>query len=136
MGRDQSLCPRACPRPSACVPRRRLHKKLGQQAWLVAAITATELLIVVKYDPHTLTLSLPFYISQCWTLGSVLVLTWTVWRFFLRDITLRYKETRRQKQQSHCDQGTAVGHMHGPLPGPEDPEVTGAVPGQETLAPN
>ncbi|XP_013358382.1 PREDICTED: phosphatidylserine synthase 2 isoform X2 [Chinchilla lanigera] len=82
------------------------HKKLGQQAWLVAAITVTELLIVVKYDPHTLTLSLPFYISQCWTLGSVLVLTWTIWRFFLRDITLRYKETRRQKQQS--DQGRAV----------------------------
>lgn len=65
-------------------PHRKLHKKLGQQAWLVAAITATELLIVVKYDPHTLTLSLPFYISQCWTLGSVLVLTWTIWRFFLR----------------------------------------------------
>ncbi|KAB1251348.1 Phosphatidylserine synthase 2 [Camelus dromedarius] len=60
------------------------HKKLGQQAWLVAAITVTELLIVVKYDPQTLTLSLPFYISQCWTLGSVLALTWTVWRFFLR----------------------------------------------------
>lgn len=50
----------------------------------MAAITVTELLIVVKYDPHTLTLSLPFYISQCWTLGSVLVLTWTIWRFFLR----------------------------------------------------
>ena len=64
--------------------RRKLHKKLGQQAWLVAAITVTELLIVVKYDPHTLTLSLPFYIAQCWTLGSVLALTWTVWRFFLR----------------------------------------------------
>lgn len=63
---------------------RKLHKKLGQQAWLVAAITVTELLIVVKYDPHTLTLSLPFYIAQCWTLGSVLALTWTVWRFFLR----------------------------------------------------
>uniref|UniRef100_A0A8C0CZW9 Phosphatidylserine synthase n=1 Tax=Balaenoptera musculus TaxID=9771 RepID=A0A8C0CZW9_BALMU len=62
----------------------KLHKKLGQQAWLVAAITVTELLIVVKYDPHTLTLSLPFYIAQCWTLGSVLALTWTVWRFFLR----------------------------------------------------
>ncbi|MBZ3870274.1 Phosphatidylserine synthase 2 [Sciurus carolinensis] len=87
------------------------HKKLGQQAWLAAAITATELLIVVKYDPHTLTLSLPFYISQCWTLGSVLVLTWTVWRFFLRDITLRYKETRRQKQQN--DQGRAVGNGDG-----------------------
>lgn len=71
------------PQPRA-PPHRKLHKKLGQQAWLVAAITATELLIVVKYDPHTLTLSLPFYISQCWTLGSVLVLTWTIWRFFLR----------------------------------------------------
>lgn len=71
----------SCALPSLC---RKPHKKLGQQAWLVAAITATELLIVVKYDPHTLTLSLPFYIAQCWTLGSVLVFTWTVWRFFLR----------------------------------------------------
>ncbi|GAB1292889.1 Phosphatidylserine synthase 2 [Apodemus speciosus] len=120
------------------------HRKLGQQAWLVAAITVTELLIVVKYDPHTLTLSLPFYISQCWTLGSILVLTWTVWRFFLRkgiqvsmepmlgaaagtggevallphrDITMRYKETRRQKQQSH--QATAVNNGDG-HPGPDD----------------
>lgn len=70
--------------PSPRAPRRKPHRKLGPQAWLVAAITATELLIVVKYDPQTLTLSLPFYIAQCWTLGSVLVLTWTVWRFFLR----------------------------------------------------
>ncbi|XP_019486696.1 PREDICTED: phosphatidylserine synthase 2 isoform X2 [Hipposideros armiger] len=97
------------------------HKKLGQQAWLVAAITATELLIVVKYDPHTLTLSLPFYIAQCWTLGSVLVLTWTVWRFFLRDITLRYKETRRQKQQSGGDKGSAKGNADGTPPGPDVP---------------
>ncbi|XP_064339939.1 phosphatidylserine synthase 2 isoform X2 [Camelus dromedarius] len=97
------------------------HKKLGQQAWLVAAITVTELLIVVKYDPQTLTLSLPFYISQCWTLGSVLALTWTVWRFFLRDITLRYKETRRQKQRSRAD-GSVDGGVdgHGHPPGPDD----------------
>lgn len=63
---------------------RKFHKKLGQQAWLVAAITATEFLIVVKYDPYTLTLSLPFYITQCWILGIILVLTWTAWRFFIR----------------------------------------------------
>ncbi|MEJ1287158.1 hypothetical protein NN561_018173 [Cricetulus griseus] len=86
------------------------HRKLGQQAWLVAAITVTELLIVVKYDPHTLTLSLPFYISQCWTLGSILVLTWTVWRFFLRDITMRYKE-------SHQGRAINNGDWH---PGPDD----------------
>ncbi|DAA13484.1 TPA: phosphatidylserine synthase 2-like [Bos taurus] len=101
-------------------PLGKLHKKLGQQAWLVAAITVTELLIVVKYDPHTLTLSLPFYIAQCWTLGSVLALTWTVWRFFLRDITLRYKETRRQKQQSRDHQGRADGSVDGRTPGPDD----------------
>uniref|UniRef100_A0A8C6VBK1 Phosphatidylserine synthase n=1 Tax=Naja naja TaxID=35670 RepID=A0A8C6VBK1_NAJNA len=77
----------------------KFHKKLGQQAWLVAAITATEFLIVVKYDPYTLTLSLPFYITQCWILGIMLVLAWTVWRFFIHDITLRYKEIRRQKQE-------------------------------------
>ncbi|XP_013925742.1 PREDICTED: phosphatidylserine synthase 2 [Thamnophis sirtalis] len=77
----------------------KFYKKLGQQAWLVAAITATEFLIVVKYDPYTLTLSLPFYITQCWILGIMLVLAWTVWRFFIHDITLRYKEIRRQKQE-------------------------------------
>lgn len=104
------------------------HKKLGQQAWLVAAITVTELLIVVKYDPHTLTLSLPFYISQCWMLGSVLVLTWTVWRFFLRDITLRYKETRRQqqKQQSRAEQDGTVGNGH--QSGPEEPREEDTAP--------
>ncbi|XP_028916619.1 phosphatidylserine synthase 2 isoform X1 [Ornithorhynchus anatinus] len=78
----------------------KLHKKFGQQAWMVAAITATEFLIVVKYDPYTLTLSLPFYVAQSWVLGAVLILTWTVWRFFIRDITLRYKEIRRQKRET------------------------------------
>ncbi|XP_023364368.1 phosphatidylserine synthase 2 isoform X2 [Otolemur garnettii] len=113
------------------------HKKLGQQAWLVAAITVTELLIVVKYDPHTLTLSLPFYISQCWTLGSVLVLTWTVWRFFLRDITLRYKETRRQKQQSPGSQDRAVGNGDQHLPGlDEDLLGPGVTEGKQVPTPH
>uniref|UniRef100_A0A8C5KV09 Phosphatidylserine synthase n=1 Tax=Jaculus jaculus TaxID=51337 RepID=A0A8C5KV09_JACJA len=103
------------------------HRKLGQQAWLVAAITVTELLIVVKYDPHTLTLSLPFYISQCWTLGSVLVLTWTVWHFFLQDITLRYKETRQQKQQSDQNRAANNGDGH---PGLDD-DLLGAGTAEE-----
>uniref|UniRef100_A0A8D1PEQ1 Phosphatidylserine synthase n=1 Tax=Sus scrofa TaxID=9823 RepID=A0A8D1PEQ1_PIG len=112
------------------------HKKLGQQAWLVAAITVTELLIVVKYDPHTLTLSLPFYISQCWTLGSVLALTWTVWRFFLRDITLRYKETRRQKQQSRDGQARADGRVDRHPPGPDDPSAPEEAEQEGVPAPN
>lgn len=63
---------------------RKFHKKLGQQAWLVAAITVTEFLIVVKYDPNTIMLPIPFFITQCWILGILLIFTWTLWRFFIR----------------------------------------------------
>lgn len=65
-------------------PDRRFYKKFGQQAWLAAAITVTEFLIVVKYDPHTITLPIPFFIMQCWFLGLILIIFWTVWRFFFR----------------------------------------------------
>lgn len=67
-----------------CCLIRKFHKKLGQQAWLVAAITVTEFLIVVKYDPNTIMLPIPFFIMQCWFLGLVLIIIWTVWRFFIR----------------------------------------------------
>lgn len=72
------------PNDSFCRLIRKFHKKLGQQAWLVAAITVTEFLIVVKYDPNTIMLPIPFFIMQCWFLGLVLIITWTVWRFFIR----------------------------------------------------
>lgn len=65
-------------------PIRKFHKKLGQQAWLVAAITVTEFLIVVKYDPNTIMLPIPFFVMQCWFLGILLIFTWTLWRFFIR----------------------------------------------------
>ncbi|KAG7278653.1 hypothetical protein CRUP_031948 [Coryphaenoides rupestris] len=83
------------------------HKKLGQQAWLVAAITVTEFLIVVKYDPNTIMLPIPFFVTQCWFLGIFLILSWTLWRFFIRDITLRYKETRRRQQERPLGNGSA-----------------------------
>ncbi|XP_050808847.1 phosphatidylserine synthase 2 isoform X2 [Gopherus flavomarginatus] len=97
---------------------KKFHKKLGQQAWLVAAITVTEFLIVVKYDPYTLMLSLPFYITQCWILGIMLVLTWTIWRFFIRDITLRCKEIRRQQQEHKYEKDKCLsnGDGHSPVP--------------------
>eukprot|EP00064_Thunnus_orientalis_P010313 superscaffoldBa00001388_g10339 len=88
----------------------KFHKKLGQQAWLVAAITVTEFLIVVKYDPNTIMLPIPFFIMQCWLLGILLIFTWTLWRFFIRDITLRYKETRRRKQEVPSDWDRPVGN--------------------------
>lgn len=88
----------------------KFHRKLGQQAWMVAAITVTEFLIVVKYDPNTIMLPIPFFITQCWFLGILLIFTWTLWRFFFRDITLRYKETRRRKQESPSDRDRSLGN--------------------------
>uniref|UniRef100_A0A3B3Z431 Phosphatidylserine synthase n=1 Tax=Poecilia mexicana TaxID=48701 RepID=A0A3B3Z431_9TELE len=88
----------------------KFHKKLGQQAWLVSAITVTEFLIVVKYDPLTLMLPIPFSVMQCWFLGIFLILIWTLWRFFIRDITLRYKETRRRKQEAPVDWDRQLGN--------------------------
>ncbi|KAJ3596403.1 hypothetical protein NHX12_002810 [Muraenolepis orangiensis] len=85
----------------------KFHKKLGQQAWLVAAITVTEFLIVVKYDFKTIMLPIPFFVTQCWFLGIFLILSWTLWRFFIRDITLRYKETRRRQQERPLGNGGA-----------------------------
>uniref|UniRef100_A0A8C7QM81 Phosphatidylserine synthase n=1 Tax=Oncorhynchus mykiss TaxID=8022 RepID=A0A8C7QM81_ONCMY len=64
----------------------KFYRKLGQQAWLVAAITVTEFLIVVKYDPRTIMLPIPFFVTQCWFLGIVLILSWTLWRFFIREV--------------------------------------------------
>lgn len=50
-----------------------------------------------------------------------------------RDITLRYKETRRQKQQSGGDKGSAEGNTDGTLPGPDAP--TGPVEAEREGAP-
>lgn len=50
----------------------------------MAAITVTEFLIVVKYDPNTIMLPIPFFIMQCWFLGLILIVIWTVWKFFIR----------------------------------------------------
>uniref|UniRef100_A0A8C4Q0C6 Phosphatidylserine synthase n=1 Tax=Eptatretus burgeri TaxID=7764 RepID=A0A8C4Q0C6_EPTBU len=57
--------------------------KLGQQAWMVAAVIVTEFLIVVKYDPYTLTLPLPFYVTQFWICSLLGIFIWTIWRFFI-----------------------------------------------------
>uniref|UniRef100_A0A452TG41 Phosphatidylserine synthase n=1 Tax=Ursus maritimus TaxID=29073 RepID=A0A452TG41_URSMA len=54
----------------------------------------------------------------------------------LEDITLRYKETRRQKQQSRGDQGRAVDRVDGHLPEPEDPPGPAEAEGEGAPAPN
>ncbi|CAH1256392.1 PTDSS2 [Branchiostoma lanceolatum] len=59
-------------------------KKFGQQAWILAAIVITELLIVMKFDLNLLLLPFPEHIWQCWVAAFVGIASWTVWRFFIR----------------------------------------------------
>ncbi|CAN0424427.1 unnamed protein product [Lampetra fluviatilis] len=78
----------------------RFNKKLGQQAWLVAAIIVTEFLIVLKYDTVTILKPLPFYVSQLWVCGLLGILAWTVWRFFIRDVKMKCREIRAQHEET------------------------------------
>ncbi|XP_066275656.1 phosphatidylserine synthase 2-like [Branchiostoma lanceolatum] len=59
-------------------------KKFGQQAWILAAIVITELLIVMKFDLNLLLLPFPEHIWQCWVAAFVGIASWTIWRFFIR----------------------------------------------------
>nr|XP_032815999.1 phosphatidylserine synthase 2-like [Petromyzon marinus] len=96
----------------------KLSRKLGQQAWITAAVTMTEFLIVIKYDPGTVSRPFPFHVAQCWLLGATGVLAWTVWRFFIREISLKWRarreghgdSTQRDRSRSHSDTDTNSKH--------------------------
>lgn len=57
-------------------------KRFGQQAWVVAAIVATEILICVKFGWDTLSIPFPFHVSAFWILFVSIWLMWTVWNFW------------------------------------------------------
>ncbi|XP_014673444.1 PREDICTED: phosphatidylserine synthase 2-like [Priapulus caudatus] len=77
--------------PSVFVaPSCRQCRKLGRQAWLLAAMLITELLIVVKFGSATVTKPLPRHMQLFWTWALLLLVIYTVWRFFIakgRDAT-------------------------------------------------
>ncbi|XP_068717392.1 phosphatidylserine synthase 2-like [Montipora capricornis] len=57
-------------------------KRFGQQAWVVSAIEATEVLICVKFGWETLTIPLPFHVAFFWSISFGVYLVWTVWNFW------------------------------------------------------
>ena len=57
-------------------------KRFGQQAWVVAAIVATEILICVKFGWDTLSIPFPFHVSAFWILFVSIWFIWTVWNFW------------------------------------------------------
>ncbi|CAH3171973.1 unnamed protein product [Porites lobata] len=64
-------------------------KRFGQQAWVVAAIVATEILICVKFGWDTLSIPFPFHVSAFWILFVSIWFIWTVWNFWPSIIGVR-----------------------------------------------
>ncbi|XP_013403377.1 phosphatidylserine synthase 2-like [Lingula anatina] len=58
-------------------------KKFGRQAWMIAAIIITELLIVLKFDWQTVSKPIPFPVACFWILGIVGLFVYTIWKFYL-----------------------------------------------------
>lgn len=62
-------------------------KRFGQQAWVIAAIIITEILICWRFLWDTMTKVPPFHIILFWSCMSVLIVGYTLW-LFIRDFLL------------------------------------------------
>lgn len=61
-----------------------LCKKMGTQTWVCLSIIMTELLICFKFDWETVTKPFPPEIAFWWYIFGGILLTWTVWNFFIQ----------------------------------------------------
>ncbi|XP_052271614.1 phosphatidylserine synthase 2-like isoform X3 [Dreissena polymorpha] len=78
-------------------------KKFGRQAWMIIAITVTELLIAIKFDAETLSKPLPTHIAYFWSLGFFCLVGYTIWKFYVkRDVKNDLEVTPRAKEQSQA----------------------------------
>ncbi|XP_064634708.1 phosphatidylserine synthase 2-like isoform X2 [Lineus longissimus] len=59
-------------------------KMFGRQNWITCAIILTELLVILKFDWETITKPLPRPVAIFWCLGLILLVVWTIHRFFIR----------------------------------------------------
>ena len=57
-------------------------KRFGQQAWVMAAVIATEVLICVKFAWPLLTKPLPTHVAIFWCIFFILFTSYTVWKFW------------------------------------------------------
>lgn len=57
-------------------------KRFGQQAWVVAAIVSTEVLICIKFGWETISIPLPMHVAAFWILFFGTWTLWTVWNFW------------------------------------------------------
>ena len=63
-------------------------KRFGRQAWVVTAIVITEVLIVCKFDWHTITKPLPSHIVIVWISIGIGLVIWTIYQFWFKRFIL------------------------------------------------
>ena len=54
---------------------------IGQQFWIMCAISFTETLIVLKFGKDIISKPFPPFIKSCWIWGFVLYILWSIWKF-------------------------------------------------------
>lgn len=54
---------------------------IGQQFWIICAISFTETLIVLKFGKDIISKPFPPFIKSCWIWGFVLYILWSIWKF-------------------------------------------------------
>ncbi|XP_041366468.1 phosphatidylserine synthase 2-like [Gigantopelta aegis] len=59
-------------------------KRFGQQTWVISTIIITEFLIVLRFDWETLSKPIPRPIAYFWILGFLGLVSWTVWKFYIK----------------------------------------------------
>ncbi|XP_067655372.1 phosphatidylserine synthase 2-like [Haliotis asinina] len=59
-------------------------KKFGRQSWIIAAIIFTECLITFKFDWELVVKPVPQLIASFWLAGFVCLVSWTVWKFYVK----------------------------------------------------
>ena len=57
--------------------------RFGTQCWISSTILFTEILIIFKFDWELVTKPPPWHISLIWIVLFVVLVSWTIWHFFI-----------------------------------------------------
>ncbi|KAK3703282.1 hypothetical protein QZH41_019309 [Actinostola sp. cb2023] len=69
-------------------------KRFGQQAWVIAAIIATEVLICLKFGWDIITIPFPAHVIYFWIVFVICWLSWTIWHFWPKKVHQELKHSK------------------------------------------
>ena len=76
----------------------------GRQAWVMACIIITETVLIVKFDPVTVTKPLPFHMQIFWVALISFLAAWTIWHFGFKGIKVTSYPPTAENGHLHHDE--------------------------------